>query len=349
MSSNCIGLDIGSSSIKVVALKLGKKGMTLSGFGIERLPPQTIVDGTIMNQSAVVDAIRVLWSRLRLRHKDVAIAISGHFVIIKKISLPKMTDDELEEQIPWEAEQHIPFDRDEVELDYVVVTPQTASGQMEVLLVAAKKDVVHDYAAVAREASLKPRVVDVCAFTVQNAFEASYPRMPGEAIVLVNIGATTSNINVVRDGVSLFTRDVTIGGNAFTEEIRKQLGVTEDEAEAYKIGGEADDPGLIPREVEPIVEQVAEVLSGEFQRTIDFFLATSADVNLSRLYLAGGGAKVYALQRALERRSRLAVEVLNAWKSVTIPDEIDTEFLRAHGPEAMVGLGLALRSPGDKA
>ncbi len=348
MARNCVGLDIGSSSIKVVSVKPGKRGLALHAFGIEPLPPQTIVDGTIMNQSAVVDSLRSLWDRLRLRQKDVALAIAGHSVIIKKITVPVMTKDELVEQIPWEAEHHIPFARDDVEIDYQVVNARNASGQMELLLVAAKKEVVHDYAAVAREANLTPVVVDVAAFTVQNAFEANYQMTPGETVVLINIGASISNINVLRDRATTFTRDVTIGGSSFTEEIQKQLNVSHDEAEAYKVGGSHNEHGVIPHEVERIIENVAEVMAGEFQRSLDFYLATSAEANVSKIYLSGGTAKVAALHRAIERRSRLPVEVLDAWKRVVLDPRLDPDFLRAHSPEAMVGLGLALRAPGDK-
>jgi type IV pilus assembly protein PilM len=348
MARNCIGLDIGSSSIKVVAVKPGKRGLGLASFGIEPLPPQTIVDGTIMNQGAIVDAIRTLWSRLRLRQKEVALAIAGHSVIIKKIAVPAMTRDELAEQIPWEAEHHIPFARDDVEIDYQVVAPKNASGQMELLLVAAKKEVVHDYAAVAREASLTPVVVDVAAFTVQNAFEANYQMAPGETVVIINIGAAISNINILRDNISAFTRDVTIGGTSFTEEIQKQLNVSHEEAEAYKVGGSHADHGVIPQEVERIIENVAEVMAGEFQRSLDFYLATSAEANVSKIFLSGGSAKVAALHRAIERRSRLPVEVLDAWRRVQLDPKLDPDFLHAHSPEAMVGLGLALRAPGDK-
>src|SRR6266508_1086500 len=348
MARNCVGLDIGSSSIKVVSVKPGKRGLALHAFGLEPLPPQTIVDGTIMNQSAVVDGLRSLWSRLRLRQKDVALAIAGHSVIIKKITVPVMTKDELVEQIPWEAEHHIPFAKDDVEIDYQVVNQRNASGQMELLWVAAKKEVVHDYAAVAREASLAPLIVDVAAFTVQNAFEVNYQMSPGETVVLINIGASISNINILRDKVSTFTRDVTIGGSSFTEEIQKQLNVSHDEAEAYKVGGPQSEHGVIPHEVERIIESVAEVMAGEFQRSLDFYLATSAEANVSKIFLSGGTAKVAALHRAIEKRSRLPVEVLDAWRRVQLDPRLDPAFLRAHSPEAMVGLGLALRAPGDK-
>ena len=162
------------------------------------------------------------------------------------------------------------------------------------------------------------------------------------------VGAAISNINIVRGGASLFTRDVTIGGNAFTEEIQKQLGVSADEAEAYKVGGAYDEHGVVQQEVERIIEGVAEVIAGEFQRSLDFFMATTVDANITRVCLAGGTAKVAALHRAIERRSRLTVEVIDTWKKLEIEGGLDRGYLAAHAPEALVGLGLALRGPGDK-
>jgi len=348
MAKNCIGLDIGSSSIKAVQLKKSKRGLQLQAFGMEPLMPQTIVDGTIMDQSAVVDAIRTLWSRLKLRRKDVAIAIAGHSVIIKKINVPAMSNAELADHIPYEAEHHIPFARDDVEIDYEVINRQNASGQMDLLLVAAKKEVVADYTQVVRDASLQPLVVDVAAFTAQNGFEINYDLGPSETVVLINVGAAISNINILRGKQSLFTRDVTIGGNSFTEEIQKQLNVSQDEAEAYKTGGPHDEHGVVPQEVERIMEGVAEVMAGEFQRSLDFFLATSAETQVNRICLSGGSAKVIALHRAIERRSHLPVEIIDAWRKVEIEPKLDAAYLNAHSPEALVGLGLALRAPNDK-
>ena len=348
MAKTCVGLDIGSSSLKAVQLRKGQRGLELVAFGMEPLLPQTIVDGTIMDQGAVADAIRSLWGRLHLRQKEVAIAIAGSSVMIKKITVPPMTRAELAEQIPYEAEHHIPFARDDVEIDYEVVTTQNASGQMELLLVAAKKEIVQDYASVVREAGLTPVVVDVAAFTAQNAFEVNYGLGPGETIALINIGASISNINIIRGTTSLFTRDVIIGGNAFTEEIQKQLSVTQDEAEAYKVGGSYDEHGVVPQEVERIMSGVAEVIAGEFQRSLDFFLATTADTDVSKICLSGGTAKVTALHGAIKRRSRLNVEVVDAWRRVAIDPRMDAAYLAAHSPEALVGLGLALRAPNDK-
>jgi type IV pilus assembly protein PilM len=348
MAKQIIGLDIGSSSVKVVQLRSNKKGLELRAFGMEPLQPQTIVDGTIMDQGAVVDAIRSLWSRLRLKSKDVAVAIAGHSVIIKKISVPKMSEMQLAEQVPYEAEHHIPFAKDDVELDYAVVVPENAAGQMELILVAAKKEVIQDYAGVARDAGLNPVIVDVAAFATQNAYEANYDVGANETVVIVNIGASISNINIMRGNVSLFTRDVTIGGNSFTEEIQKQLSVSQDEAEAYKVGGSYDEHGVVPQEVERIIEGVADVLAGEFQRSLDFFLATSSDTEVTKICLAGGTAKVSALHRAIEKRSRLTVEVVDAWRRIQIDPKLDAAYLGAHSPEALVSVGLALRAHGEK-
>src|SRR5262245_49525832 len=348
MAKQCIGLDIGSSAVKAVQLKKKGTSWSLQAFGMQPLVPQTIVDGTIMDQGAVSDAIRQLWSRLKLKTKDVAIAIAGHSVIIKKITVPMMRPEELAANIRNEAEHHIPFGRDDVEIDYHVTNAMTASGQTELLLVAAKKEVVSDYVQVVRDANLSPQVVDVAAFAGQNGFEANYPLDPRETVVLINIGAAISNINIVRGGVSLFTRDVTIGGNAFTEEIQKQLGIAIDEAEAYKIGGTQTEDGVVPQEVLRVMDGVSEVMAGEFQRSIDFFLATTADANATRIMLAGGSSKISSLHRAIERRSRLSIEVVDAWRRIEIDPSLDRAYLAAHSPEALIGVGLALRAGGDK-
>src|SRR6185295_5812774 len=219
----------------MLQVKATSKGVRLCDFGIEPLPPQTIVDGAIMDQGAVVEAIRRLRATLGIKNKLVATAISGHSVIIKKIQVPPMPLEELAGQLQIEAEQHIPFRSDEVEIDHQLVSARNAQGLMELLLVAAKKEVIADYAQVIREAKLQPIVMDVTAFTVQNAFEASYDAGPGESVALINIGAAISNINIITDGTSIFTRDVTVGGGAFTEEIQKRIHVSQDEAEGYKI------------------------------------------------------------------------------------------------------------------
>jgi type IV pilus assembly protein PilM len=350
MARNCIGLDIGSSAVKVVQLKETAKGFQLLNFGIEPLPAQTIVDGAIMNQAAVVDAIRSLVSALKIRTKDVATAISGHSVIIKKIKVPQMTPEELEEQIPWEAEHHIPFSKDDVEIDHQVLARPEGEAQIEIMLVAAKKEVVSDYTLVIREAKLQPVVMDVAAFTIQNAFEVNYAVPDREAVAIINVGAALTNINILSGGTSAFTRDVAEGGNAFTEELQKRLNISHEEAEAWKIGSRAEGKDeVLPHEVEAVLTEVADNMAGKFQRSIDFYLSSNSDANLTRIFLCGGSAKVTALQRALEEKSRTPVELLDPFKRILIDDRrFDLSFLQEHAAQAAVALGLALRRPGDK-
>jgi type IV pilus assembly protein PilM len=291
----------------------------------------------------VVDAVRALFERLKIKQKEVALAISGNALIIKKIFVPAMTPDELEEQVPWEAEHHIPFNRNDVEIDYQALGGKNAQGQMELLLVAAKKEVVADYAAVAREASLTPVVVDVAAFAMQNAFEASYGGT-SDVVALVNVGASLSNINILAGGTSAFTRDVTTGGNSFTDDIKRHLGVSHEEAEAMKV---AFSDGDATQDLGRILANTSNAMAGEFQKSIDFFLASHPDTTIGKIYLSGGSARVPPLLAAIEQRARVPVEIVEPFQDAGASN-IDPAFLRSHGPQAMVSLGLALRSPGDK-
>jgi len=345
-----VGLDIGSSSVKLVQLKEKKGGYALQAFGAARLPPETIVDGALMNSGAVVQAIQELVAGQKLRAKDVAIGVRGHSVIIKKISLPRMTQDELDDSIQWEAEQYIPFDVKDVNIDTQILTPGgDAAGQMDVLLVAAKKDMIHDYTSVCAEAGLAAAVVDVDAFAVQNAYEVNYELAPGETIVLINVGAAVTNVNILAGGTTTFTRDVTMGGNAFTEEIQKQLNVSYDEAETLKIGGQGETDAVVPQEVERVIQGVADQLAGEIQRSLDFYAATAADNRISRVVLSGGTARIPALFKVLEQRAAVPVEIMNPFKAIEIDNrKFDPMLVTNAASSAAVAVGLALRRAGDK-
>lgn len=346
-----IGLDIGSSSVKLVHLKGSKRGYVLEAFGLAPLPPEAIIDGALMNSSAVVEAIKELYAQAKIKTKQVAIAISGHSVIIKKISLPQMSREELEESIQWEAEQHIPFDVKDVEIDVEVLSEgDEISGQMEVLLVAAKKDMINDYTAVVADAGLTPVVCDVASFAVQNCFEINYELPTDETVVLINAGASVVNINVVANGITTFTRDITMGGNQFTEEIQKQLNVSYDEAEKLKIGGDSTElDSVIPQEVERVLQGVADQMAGEIQRSLDFYAATAADSRIARVYLAGGTAKIPALFKTIEQRVGVPVEIMNPFKTIEIDNRrFDPAHMMEIAPAAAVGVGLALRYAGDR-
>jgi type IV pilus assembly protein PilM len=351
MGGECVGLDIGSSAIKAVVLKVGRKGTRLLNFGIEPLPPQTIVDGAIMDQAAVVEAITRLKAALGFRTKLCATAIAGHSVIVKKISLPPVGRDDLNEQIPLEAEQHIPFKRDEVDIDYQVVTPKNAQGQMEVILVAVKKEMIADTVQVIRDAKLQPAVVDVAAFCLQNAYEAGYGlTASAEPVALIHIGNAITHVNILAGGISVFARDVTVGGAQFTEEIQRRLHVSHDEAETFKWSwGEPGAEG-VPAGVGTVIAEIAESTAAKLQRSLDFFLASAPEIVLSKIYLSGGSAKISLLVDLLSRRAKVPVEVLDPFRRTTIdPAKLDAAFVKAHAAEAAVAFGLALRRPGDSA
>lgn len=262
---NCIGLDIGSSAVKLCVLKEAKKGMQLVALDQQQLPPETIVDGALMNASVVTDAVAQLLARNKVRLKEAALSVSGNTVIIKKITLPLMTQEELEESIQWEAEQYIPFDVKDVYIGFEVVAPRTDQGQMDVVLVAAKREMINDYTSVAEDAGLQPIVVDLDAFAIQNCYELNYGFHRGETVVLLDIGNSVVTMNVVTDGITMFTRDLSMGGSDLTEDIQKQLNITFQEAELYKMGGS---PGsrsdeVLPHEVEKIIGERAEDMAAE--------------------------------------------------------------------------------------
>jgi type IV pilus assembly protein PilM len=345
-----VGLDIGSGSIKVCHLKQSKKNYALQSFGMVQLPPEAIVDGALMNSNAVVDAIQELMQSQKIKTKEVATSVSGHSVIIKKINLPQMTPDELEESIQWEAEQYIPFDINDVNIDVQILnTESTQAGQMDVLLVAAKKDMVNDYTSVIMEAGLTPVVVDVDSFAVQNMFEVNYEVPRSETVVLINIGAAVTNINVLANGVSTFTRDISIGGGQFTDAIQKALNVSYDEAEALKLGGGADTDAVVPQEVERVLQTESEAIANEVQRSLDFYAATSADAHLARIFLSGGSSKIPALIKTIERRTSVPVEVVNPFRNIDISGRgFNVDYLKSVAPMAAVAVGLALRGAADK-
>jgi type IV pilus assembly protein PilM len=345
-----VGLDIGSGAVKLCAVRETKRGLFLHAFDVAELPPEAIVDGSIMDANVVTETVRELARKNKIRAKEAAISVSGHSVIIKKIPLPLMTEEELEESIVWEAEQYIPFDINDVYLDVETLVTRTAQGQMDVLLVAAKKEMINDYCAVTRASGFEPVIVDVDAFCLQNMFEVNYGTLPGQTVVLIDIGSTVSTINVVADGITAFTRDISMGGKQFTEEIQKQLNITYEEAEAYKRGdttGHRSD-AVLPGEVERVIQNVSEWIAGEIQRSLDFYAATSADSQISRVYLSGGTANLPALARVIARTSGVPVELVNPFRNLSYDSrQYSAPFLESVAASAAVAVGLALRRTGE--
>jgi type IV pilus assembly protein PilM len=339
---NLVGVDIGASSIKVVQLRETRKKLQVVRCGWAPLPPQTIIDGHVMNSSAVTEALGRVFRDAKIQQRDVAIGVYGQSVIVRKITVPIMTTAELDEQIHWEAEQHIPFDIKLMSIDYEVLRQRPDAGQMDLLLVAAKKDEINDYAAILREAKLRPIVVDINAFTIQNIFDQQNGLPPDATIALLNVGAAVSSLNIVAKGVSAFTREITNAGNTITEEIRKALSCSYEQAEAYKHGGGAAQ--IVPQEVTQIINQACQALAGEIQRSLDFYLATSGEQEIGRIHLSGGSAYLAPLAQAIERRARVPVELFDPMTKI----DVDAKFvnepqLRAVASQMVVALGLSLR------
>jgi type IV pilus assembly protein PilM len=346
-----VGLDIGSSAIKAVELKPSGRSFRVVAFGTEPVPPDTIVDGAIIDGGAVADVIRHLFESRRIKTKEVAASLSGNAVIVKKISLPVMTDAELAESIHWEAEQYIPFDIQDVNLDYqILTTPQTGDprGTMDVLLVAAKKEKIADYTGVIAQAGRVPVVIDVDAFALQNAYEVNYEAEPGRVVALVNVGASAININVVSGAQSLFTRDISsTGGNAFTEAVQKELNLPFESAEAVKKGQPVD--GTTFDDVRPILRAVAENVLLEVSKTFDFFRSTTGADRIDRVLVAGGASRVEGFAEMLAERIGAPVEPFDPFRTVAFdPRKHGVEDVGEVAPTAAVAVGLALRRAGDR-
>jgi type IV pilus assembly protein PilM len=343
-----LGLDIGSSNIKLVQIKEHRGRHTLQKFAIKELEPEVIVDGTVMDEGRVVSAIKDLLAEHHIKLKQVAISISGHAVIVKKITLPPIPDEELDGQVKLAAEQYIPFDINEVNLDFHILPPSQNSdeqGEMSIVLVAAKKDKINELTELVKAAGLIPVVMDVDAFAVENMCGVTCPAFQDDTTTLVNIGASVMNVNIVRGGMSLFTRDIPLGGNRYSEAVQREMGVSFDEAEELKKGDpEHDDHALAS-----VIESVNAEVASEIARTIDYFKTTSSDGEITRVLLCGGGAKVKGLIQQLRDRMHVEVEIVNPFNEIdTSLCDVDPEQLMEMGPLAAVGVGLALRTVGDR-
>ncbi|MBI3609043.1 MAG: type IV pilus assembly protein PilM [Nitrospirae bacterium] len=346
-----IGLDIGSSAIKLLQLKPSKKGYVLEKFGIKTIDPELIVDGAIMDAGRVVDAVKDLLREQAVKVKDVVISVSGHSVIVKKISLPPMTEDELEESIKWEAEQYIPFDVNDVNIDFHILPPGDAAGDgketMTVVLVAVKKDRLAEYTSLVMEAGLNPVVVDVDAFTLENLYGMEYDVSPSEVVALVNIGASVMNIHIIKGGNFSFTRDISTGGNRYTEMIQRDLNVSYEAAEQAKRGESV--AGVSSEALDGIIATMNGELVAEIGRSFDYFRSTSTQETIDRVLLGGGTAKVPGLVPFMNERLGVPVDVLDPFRKIQVNSKlVDPDLLKAVGPQAAVVVGLAIRRPDDR-
>jgi type IV pilus assembly protein PilM len=349
-SKSVVGLDIGSSAVKAVELKAVGKGYKVVAFAMEPVPPDSIVDGAIIDGAAVADAIRRVFENKAFKTKEVAASLSGNAVIVKKINLPVMTEAELAESIYWEAEQYIPFDIQDVNLDYQILNAGAgaeAGGTMDVLLVAAKKEKIADYTGVISQAGRLPVIVDVDAFALQNAYEVNYGLEPDAVVVLLNAGASAININIVTGDQSVFTRDISMGGNSYTEAVQKELNLPFESAEAAKRGQPVE--GVTFEEVQPVLHAMTENVLLEIQKTFDFFKATASSDRIDRIVVSGGASRVDGFTASLQERFNTGIEVFDPFKTIAFdPVKLGITDPEGLSATAAVAVGLALRKTGDR-
>ena len=338
-----VGLDIGSSSIKAIELKRSKGEIMVSHLGVEPLASDIVVDSMIVDSGSVSSAISKIFAQHNIKSKMVATSVSGHSVIVKPIKVQPMTEAELAEGITTEASQHIPFDISDVNLDFEILNPGDTGPQMDVLLVAVKKDKILNYTNVLSLAGKTPFIVDIDAFALQNCYEYNYNPSPDSTVALLNLGASVMNINIVKGTMPLFTRDVSVGGNQYTDSLQKELDLSFDDAESLKLGRRI---GTVSEDAkQPILQQVTEIIVLEIQKTFDFFRATASGEHIERVYLAGGSSKVPGLVEALRQEFSLPVEILNPFKQIVPPsDSLENEILEQNPGQLAVAVGLALRS-----
>ena len=336
-----VGLDIGSGLIKLVAISHGSGEPVLTKVAFTSVVDDAIVEGEVMDKGIVADAIKGLMASAGIKTKQVVTAVGGRDVIIKKIAMDRMKEGDAREVIRWEAEQHVPFDMDNVELDFQILDPEAEGLQMTVLLVAAKRELVEHKLALLSDIGLEAGVIDVDAFALHNAFEVNYPEAMRGVVGLVNIGHETTNINILDDGVPVLTRDIPIGTRRFKEDLQRERGLSADEAEAVLRGSDAANEAL-----DPLLESRGEELAVGIERAAAFLQSSSRSANgIGRIFTTGGGARIPRLNKVLSDRLRIPVQLANPIEKLQVADGVFDRFpVDEVAPLLMLPIGLALRS-----
>ncbi len=338
-SATTVGLDIGSGLIKLVAISHASGGPVLTKVAFTSVVNDAIVEGEVMDPGIVADAIKGLMASAGIKSKKVVMAVGGRDVIIKKIAMDRMKETEAREVIRWEAEQHVPFDMDNVELDFQILDPDAEGLQMTVLLVAAKRELVEHKLALLSEIGLSASVVDVDAFALHNAFEVNYPEAMRGVVGLVNIGHETTNINILDDGVPVLTRDIPLGTRRFKEDLQRERGLSAEAAEAVLRGTDANEA------LEPLLESRGEELAVGIERAAAFLQSASRSAaGISRVFTTGGGARIPGLNKLLSDRLRIPVQLANPIEKLQVADGVFDQFsVDEVAPLLMLPIGLALR------
>ena len=344
---NLVGLDIGSRSVKAAQIMESKRGPTLKHFGIVDIPHGAIEEGTINDPESVAESIQQLFKSYSIRESNVAVSIGGYSVIVKKINVQTMAEEQLQETIHFEAEQYIPFDISDVNLDFQILGENESNpNQMNVFLVAAKKEMVNDYINLVNMAGLNPCIVDVEAFALQNTFEVNYDTQD-DNIALIDIGASKTSLNILKSNSSVFMRDVSLGCGQINQKIMSLIECTFEEAEQLKYGDNPDK--LSPEDLKGIVSSVVADWCTEIRRALDFFYSTYPEDQIKRIILSGGGANIEEFRQLLATEASAEVESINPFHNFHLDGKnFDDAFIQQIGPQAAISVGLAMRKVDDK-
>ncbi len=343
-----IGLDIGSRTIKAAEVLESRSGFSLKHFGMIQIPPGTIEEGTVRDPEAVIGAIQKLFSDNKFKVKNVATSIGGYSVIVKKINVQNMPEEQLQDTIAFEAEQYIPFDINDVNLDFQILGENESNpNQMSVLLVAARKDMIDEYINLIDLAGLTPCIVDVDAFALQNCYEANYPSEEGSNVALIDIGASKTSLNILKGVSSEFIRDIALGCDQVNAQIMSAFNCSFEESEKLKFGKAADNRSA--EEVEEIIRSVVAEWSREVRRALDFYYSSFPEDPIHRIMLSGGGANIKAFQKLIAEETQTEVHTLNPFAGVSIGEVPGgRDSLNRIAPQAAICIGLALRRMDDK-
>ena len=343
-----VGLDIGSSVIKVAELKKTAKGYALHRFGMSRIPPGTIVEGRIADVDTLANDIKLLFKTHKIREKNVAISTGGHSVVVKTINTAVKDDQELHDTIQSEAEQYIPYDIDDVNIDYQVLGESEFSpDQMNVLLVAVKKDLVAEYIDLIQAAGLNPRIIDVDTFALQNVYEILPYENREKTTLLIDVGASKTSLNILKNNASLMIRDTMSGTGQITEEIAGQFDISIEDAQ-LAINGEIED--VVPKDaVREISIRTAQTWCSEICEVVNTYQSGTNDETVEKVILSGGGVFTDGFKDCLLTELEADVSVINPFEGLIVNErKFPDSFIAKAAALAPISIGLALRRVDDK-
>ena len=342
-----IGLDIGSRTLKVAEIAETKKGHTLQNFGTLDIKPGLIEEGTIKDSEAVSASIRELFKNVKLKDQNIAISIGGYSIIVKKVNVQTMTEDELHETIHFEAEQYIPFDISDVNLDFQILGESEHNpNQMSVLLVAAKKEMINEYINLTQMSGLNTCIIDVDAFALQNIYEFNYAP-EDENVALLDIGASKTSLNILKGNSSVFMRDVPLGCGQINDKIISLVNCSLEEAEEIKLSQQPEQISL--KDLKEIVSSVVADWCTEIKRALDFFYSTYPEDQITKIILSGGGSNIKEFRQLLAAETSAKVETINPFENFSVDnDRFDSSYLEQIASRAAICMGLAMRKIGDK-